>query len=276
MSLRKRYRTEQQQHCRVMVAEESLPRAEWKLCKIEKVDMDSNGKQKPTDVRMPNDHVLKRRVNMLHSLKVSEEGKEAQATSKGKEFVKHLADKNLQGEETEEEKESLSKCKTTRKTPARTINDAGGASFTSILASSVSAKPLFHVCAKYGHGLYVKMTDKLNCKEVRGEMHSSSPIVKVLSRAFISANATFCAKVTRTVCSKCFLRWSLAVTRDETTLHSMTPSQCLEMQRSLQISSIRLEQSAQPDGRPNSRLNIATAGSERDAVRPLTIVWNKE
>uniref|UniRef100_A0A915B9I9 Uncharacterized protein n=1 Tax=Parascaris univalens TaxID=6257 RepID=A0A915B9I9_PARUN len=113
---------------------------------------------------------------------------------------------------------------------------------TLALTSSASANLQFHACAKYGHGLYVKITDELNCREVREEMHSSSQIVEVLSRAFISANATFCAKVSRTVCTKCFLRWSLAVTRDETAVQNITMSQCVEMQRSQQLNGIRLEQ----------------------------------
>uniref|UniRef100_A0A915BV86 Tudor domain-containing protein n=1 Tax=Parascaris univalens TaxID=6257 RepID=A0A915BV86_PARUN len=73
-------------------------------------------------------------------------------------------------------------------------------------------------------------------------MHSSSQVVEVLSRAFITANATFCAKVSRTVCTKCFLRWSLAVTHDETTVQNVTASQCMEMRRSQQLNGIRLEQ----------------------------------
>uniref|UniRef100_A0A0M3HEV4 C-type lectin domain-containing protein n=1 Tax=Ascaris lumbricoides TaxID=6252 RepID=A0A0M3HEV4_ASCLU len=85
------------------------------------------------------------------------------------------------------------------------------------------------------------MPDKLNCKEIREEMHRSSQIVEILSNAFISVNATFCAKVTRTICTECFLRWSLAVTRDEATVHNMTRSQCLEIRRSLELNGIRLE-----------------------------------
>uniref|UniRef100_A0A915BUN2 Integrase catalytic domain-containing protein n=1 Tax=Parascaris univalens TaxID=6257 RepID=A0A915BUN2_PARUN len=113
---------------------------------------------------------------------------------------------------------------------------------TFALTSSVPTNLQFHVCAKYGHGLYVKIPDKLNCKEIHEEMHSPSQIVEVLSRAFITANATFCAKVSRTVCTKCFLRWSLAVRRDETTVQNMTASQCMEMRRSQLLSGTRLEQ----------------------------------
>uniref|UniRef100_A0A915CJD3 Uncharacterized protein n=1 Tax=Parascaris univalens TaxID=6257 RepID=A0A915CJD3_PARUN len=73
-------------------------------------------------------------------------------------------------------------------------------------------------------------------------MHSPSQIVEVLSRAFISANAFFCAKVSRTVCTKCFLRWSLAVTRDETAVQSIKASQCMEMRWSQELNGTRLEQ----------------------------------
>uniref|UniRef100_A0A0M3IN65 Glycoprotein n=1 Tax=Ascaris lumbricoides TaxID=6252 RepID=A0A0M3IN65_ASCLU len=183
-----------------------------------------------------------RAIRLEAAKNLPEEEKEAQPTPKSKEFVRHLADKNLQEEETEEEEESRTERKTTRRTYAHTLSTVLVVLIaTFVMASSAPAKSQFHVCAKYGHGLYVKMPDKLNCKEVREEMHNSSQIVEVLSRAFISANATFCAKVTRTVCTKCFLRWSLAVTRDETTVHNMTPSQCMEMRRSLELSGIRLE-----------------------------------
>uniref|UniRef100_A0A0M3ITC7 DUF5641 domain-containing protein n=1 Tax=Ascaris lumbricoides TaxID=6252 RepID=A0A0M3ITC7_ASCLU len=71
MSLRERHCMEHQQPCRVtdrapleneivIVAEEGLPRAEWKLGKVEKLHKDHGGKTKAVDVRMPNGHVLKR------------------------------------------------------------------------------------------------------------------------------------------------------------------------------------------------------------------------
>uniref|UniRef100_A0A914ZHM9 DUF5641 domain-containing protein n=1 Tax=Parascaris univalens TaxID=6257 RepID=A0A914ZHM9_PARUN len=94
----------------VIVAEEGLPRAEWKLGKVEKLHKNRGGKTKAVDVKMPNGHVLKRPVSMLYPLEVSEEERETLSTTKSKEFVKHLADQNLQAEETEEEEES----KTTR------------------------------------------------------------------------------------------------------------------------------------------------------------------
>uniref|UniRef100_A0A915B259 Uncharacterized protein n=1 Tax=Parascaris univalens TaxID=6257 RepID=A0A915B259_PARUN len=218
-------------------------RAEWKIGKVEKLHKNHGEKTKAVDVKMPNGHVLKRPVNMLYSLEVSEEERETQPTTKNKEFVKHLADQNLQAEETEEEEESRTKSKTTRTMYAHVPSIVLVILFaTFALTSSAPTNLQFHVCAKYGHGLYVKIPDKLNCKEVCEEMHSSSQIVEVLSRAFISANATFCAKVSRIVCTKCFLRWSLAVTRDETAVQNMTASQCMEMQRSQQLNGIRLEQ----------------------------------
>uniref|UniRef100_A0A915B208 DUF5641 domain-containing protein n=1 Tax=Parascaris univalens TaxID=6257 RepID=A0A915B208_PARUN len=98
----------------VIVAEEDLPRAEWKLGKVEKLYKNHEGKTKTVDVKMPNGHVLKRPVSMLYPLEVSEEEREALPTTKSKELVKHPADQNLQAEETEEEEETRTKPETHR------------------------------------------------------------------------------------------------------------------------------------------------------------------
>uniref|UniRef100_A0A0M3IPL4 DUF5641 domain-containing protein n=1 Tax=Ascaris lumbricoides TaxID=6252 RepID=A0A0M3IPL4_ASCLU len=93
ISLRERYRTGHKQPCRVtsrasvkseivIVAADGLPRAEWKLGKVEKVHKDDSGKTKAVDFRMKNGHVLKRPVNMLYPLEPSEEEKDAQKTPK--------------------------------------------------------------------------------------------------------------------------------------------------------------------------------------------------
>uniref|UniRef100_A0A915A8F5 DUF5641 domain-containing protein n=1 Tax=Parascaris univalens TaxID=6257 RepID=A0A915A8F5_PARUN len=77
MSLRERHRMEHQQPSRVthrarleneivVVAEEGLPKAEWKLGKVEKLHRNHGGKTKAVDVKMPNGHVLKRSVNTLY------------------------------------------------------------------------------------------------------------------------------------------------------------------------------------------------------------------
>uniref|UniRef100_A0A915A693 DUF5641 domain-containing protein n=1 Tax=Parascaris univalens TaxID=6257 RepID=A0A915A693_PARUN len=203
----------------VIVAEEDLPIAEWTLGKVEKLYKSHGWKTKTVDVKMPNGHVLQRPVSTLYPLEVSEEEREALPTTKSKEFVKHQADQNLQAEETEEEEETRTKPETHRTRYAHALSIVIVILFaTFALTSSTPTNSQFHACAKYGHGLYMKIKDKLNCNEVREEMHSSSQIVEVLSRAFIMANATFCVKVLRTVCTKCFLRWLLAVTLDETTV----------------------------------------------------------
>ncbi|KHN87664.1 hypothetical protein Tcan_01278, partial [Toxocara canis] len=133
VSLQERHRTEHQQPYRVtgrappghevvIVAEEGLPRAEWKLGKIEKVHKDYNGKTKAADIRMPNGHVLKRPVNMLHPLEVSEEEKKARPISNKNEFVKHSVDKNLQEQGTEEVEENQIERKTTTTMNSHTLS----------------------------------------------------------------------------------------------------------------------------------------------------------
>uniref|UniRef100_A0A915BVD3 DUF5641 domain-containing protein n=1 Tax=Parascaris univalens TaxID=6257 RepID=A0A915BVD3_PARUN len=120
MSLRERHCMEHQQPSRVtdreivIVAEEGLPRAEWKLGKVQKLHKNHGGKIKAVDDKMPNGHVLKTPVSMFCPLEVSEEEREMQPTTKSKEFVKHLGDQSLQAEETEEEEESRTKLKTAR------------------------------------------------------------------------------------------------------------------------------------------------------------------
>uniref|UniRef100_A0A914R186 DUF5641 domain-containing protein n=1 Tax=Parascaris equorum TaxID=6256 RepID=A0A914R186_PAREQ len=83
---------------------EGLPRAEWRLGKVEKLHKNHLGKTKAVDVKMPNGHVLKRPVNMLYPLEVLEEEREMQPGTKSKEFA----------EEREEEEESRTKPKTTK------------------------------------------------------------------------------------------------------------------------------------------------------------------
>uniref|UniRef100_A0A915BU25 DUF5641 domain-containing protein n=1 Tax=Parascaris univalens TaxID=6257 RepID=A0A915BU25_PARUN len=87
MSVRERHCMEHQQPSQVtdrapleneivIVAEEGLPRAEWKLGKVEKLRKIHGGKTKAVNVKMSNGHVLMRPVNMLYPLEVSEKERE--------------------------------------------------------------------------------------------------------------------------------------------------------------------------------------------------------
>uniref|UniRef100_A0A915A8F9 Uncharacterized protein n=1 Tax=Parascaris univalens TaxID=6257 RepID=A0A915A8F9_PARUN len=126
-----------------------------------------NGRVLERPVNMLYGRVLERPVNMLYPLEVTEEEKGTQPTPKRKELVRHQTDKNLQEGETEEEERSRNEHNTARRTYPHTLSAVRVILITaSILKSSVPAKSQFHVCAKYGYGLYVKEPCKLNCKEV--------------------------------------------------------------------------------------------------------------
>uniref|UniRef100_A0A915AQH8 Integrase zinc-binding domain-containing protein n=1 Tax=Parascaris univalens TaxID=6257 RepID=A0A915AQH8_PARUN len=126
---------------------DNAPRSSWtarKLGKVEKLHKNHGGKIKAVDVKMPNGHVLKRPVSMLYPLEVSEEERETLPTTKSKEFVKHLADKNLQAEETEEEEESRAKAKTTRTRYAHALSTVLVIFVTFALTSGAPTNLQFH------------------------------------------------------------------------------------------------------------------------------------
>ncbi|VDK29656.1 unnamed protein product, partial [Anisakis simplex] len=207
LSLRERYRREHEQPFQILhrspreqeiviVNEENVPRAEWKLGRITRVRKDEQGTVRTADILMPNGHILHRPVSMLFPLEISEEEQEPIVDSRERSFARLPNDHNLEAEAEEDKSEEVHRS-STKIGLARTTVTKSFLTLTALIALilSTSTASQFHLCLKQGHGLYVKLPQELNCTNIREEHHQTTQMVGVWRRTFLSTEATFCSSV---------------------------------------------------------------------------------
>uniref|UniRef100_A0A1I7VZZ9 DUF5641 domain-containing protein n=1 Tax=Loa loa TaxID=7209 RepID=A0A1I7VZZ9_LOALO len=192
----------------VLLNEPGLPRGMWKLVKIQELNTGMDGRIRSVMVQTPNGKLLKRPINLLYSLEVEEEDSEEIRTT------------------------------TTKEEPIA-LRTRGAQKACELIKSSTTTKNLLLITTVFSLFLLVFSTE--NCKWISGipfsfpqkwncddQFTANFTIneIAIYTKTHVRIPALKCNNITHMVCTKAFLRISLSVESDQTTISAVTSHFC--------------------------------------------------
>ncbi|VDM98441.1 unnamed protein product, partial [Onchocerca ochengi] len=197
----------------VLLNEPDTPRGMWKLVGIKAIKRGWDGKIRTATIQMPNGKLLDRSIKELYPLEVDDsERLEDQSTP-------------VVGKPKEESIALRTRSTQTRQT--KLLQNSKTITNSLLLINIIFA--LFQVTAsnicKWTSGIPFNMPQKWNCENA-SEQNFTSMKVAVYTRTHARMPAIKCNNITRTVCTKAFLRFSLSVESDQTTTSATNSQIC--------------------------------------------------
>uniref|UniRef100_A0AAF5RTL0 DUF5641 domain-containing protein n=1 Tax=Wuchereria bancrofti TaxID=6293 RepID=A0AAF5RTL0_WUCBA len=191
----------------VLVNEPEIARGMWKLAKI----------KEKCYIEMPNGRLLHRLVNMLYPLEVEDNKIDQQPTSEA----------SNQNSEPEEPIARRTRRVTQIREGIRTIsNSITNCLILMSLILITTVKTNAKQDCKWISGIPFNMPHKWDCNEIT-QQNVTLTQVTLYTRTHIRIPAIKCSNITRTVCTKAFLRLSLSVVSDETIISAISSHLCL-------------------------------------------------
>ena len=224
----------------VLLKEGTLPRGEWKLARVLKLNLSQDNEVRTAQVKISSGRKLTRPISLLYPLEVTdqlEDGTEKDESSKG-----------VSGEENSP---TSVRMVTRSQTKANQVREQASTTLISkaipfLLALMTIILPTrgntFHVqICPYRHtGIFIELPRIQECKNVANKKYQTQNVT-VYFRQMVQINATYCSKIERTVCTKSFFHWSLEVISDETTMKSIPIYECRIMAVNHALEDIKLE-----------------------------------
>ncbi|KAL3998739.1 Integrase core domain family protein [Acanthocheilonema viteae] len=198
----------------VLLNEPDTPRGMWKLARIKAIKRGWDGKIRTATIQMQNGKLLDRSIKELYPLEVDDsERMEDQSTP-----------------EVEEPKEEPIALRTRSAQIRQTKLLQNSKTITnSLLLINIIFALLFQVTAsnicKWTSGIPFNMPQKWNCENA-SEQNFTSMQVTVYTRTHVKIPTIKCSNITRIVCTKAFLRFSLSVESDQTTTSATNSQTC--------------------------------------------------
>uniref|UniRef100_A0AAF5RY68 DUF5641 domain-containing protein n=1 Tax=Wuchereria bancrofti TaxID=6293 RepID=A0AAF5RY68_WUCBA len=224
----------------VLLNESGIPRGMWKLLRIKDIKIDKDGKVRNVQVETPTGKLLDRPINVLYPLEVNEEEIHFEPNKK----------ENMKIPETEQNTEELQEpiaMRTRSNTKRQSRSKEVSKSNLMVLLLSVSMLYTLMIPVKakkecqWKTGIPFNIPEKWNCEEITAQ-NSSLLQVNVYARSPITVPAIKCNNITRTVCTKAFLWFSLSVISDQTTTSAPSSETCRDLYDQKQINGSKLAQ----------------------------------
>lgn len=250
----------------VLMHDENAPRGMWKLAKILQLPATSDQKIRTALVRSANGHQLLRPISLLYPLEVAEE---TQLSVQEEPIVEEssTAEEHFRNDDEED----LPPRRVTRSTAKRQVTAAAtemkrAASLQeqqpctnfgtfkapffvfivlAVLATVAAEHVSVQVCPYQHTGFFARFPHSVNCT-ARAQSRWTTQRVSVYRRQLIAINATYCSKLTRTVCTWSFLRLSLQVTNDTHSVDSVPIEDCVQLRNEKRLGANRMQQAGSP------------------------------
>uniref|UniRef100_A0AAF5PJS4 Integrase catalytic domain-containing protein n=1 Tax=Wuchereria bancrofti TaxID=6293 RepID=A0AAF5PJS4_WUCBA len=190
----------------VLLSEPETPRGICKLARIIKINKGWDGRIRSATIQMSNGKQLDRSINKLCPMSAKE---------------RSLQTKNA----VEDKSNSFMK--------------------TLLLMTTISLMSVQTVAktnCKWTSGIPFNVPEKWNCEKIYGE-NVTWHNMDVHTRTHIRIPAIKCSNITRTVCTKAFLRLALSVVSDKTTTSVVTPQFCRTLYSQTKVTATKLIQS---------------------------------
>lgn len=208
----------------VLIEEESVPRGRWKWGKILEVQQGTENKIKAATVRTPNGREWKRPLNLLYPLEISHEEDTSETHKASRDFPT-----GTHG--------TVTGVSSSVKPPATKYPFYLLLLLNMILLTT--SQPNIK-CGIKGQEAIVPLPVRHACPQAHNDsIHQMR--VTIATREFDKLGATFCAQITRTVCTHAFLRWVLSVARDDIAIVGVPPAVCKHLKLYKEYQGIKLD-----------------------------------
>ncbi|VDK17567.1 unnamed protein product [Anisakis simplex] len=238
----------------VLLRSPNLPRAHWKLARIVDTPPSKDGAIRTAKIRTATGRTTSRPISDLYPLEVTEQHDTVLNNSEHKPVITHAIHRPVTRSITHKlNKESSSFSSIVE--PPSTFNMKSGNSndqdqqpiittptirlykspffllmlCTIIMITTTNALQA-QICPHQHLGLFLRFPKPLNCTL---STHSSwyNARVALYRRQLIPISATYCSKITQTVCTWAFLRWSLQVTQDSIIMNNIPLQDCIHLRK---------------------------------------------
>lgn len=229
----------------VIIEQKKTPRGCWPLGTIEQL----NGTEqiRSAIVKVANGHKWERPINQLYPLEVTDEKEdkrenkqeEQEERQEEKQRKKQEATSDLSTKDTGDEAAdeiNISK----RRQPQRRVKLPLG-HFRYLLGILIGSTIFTMATSKFTEGIELKIPPLKNCSHEPPSMVTVAK-VKLYERNAKKTKAYSCFNITRTVCTRSFLRFTLKVVSDELTIGPIGELQCITMIRTHTVEGHQLHQ----------------------------------
>lgn len=207
----------------VLLKEEELPRGEWRMGRIVGLPKSKDNAVRIAEVQISTRRIIRRPINLLIPLEVEENRKKSLT-----------GDPNLEEEsaETDDEAKPNRAAVVVEKKSSRTSIKLFTVMLIAVLAGVYGSPAVgnkeFQLCNVKRSGILMMLPEPITCAHSKEDQMITSQAT-IYVRDFAKITAHHCSKVTRTVCTKAFAKFSLQVTSDSTKQEGVTQKSCEKM-----------------------------------------------